>query len=477
MKVRTLVGRLILSHVLPLLVVLGLVGVALNYVLETRFLLSNLGGELTGRAVLLAELAGDRPQVWTDPARAQDFVERAGSPLSAQVMLIDAAGRLLASSDPAHTAGAESALQNMSEIEQVLEEGQVVVNTGAGRQPRSDVIEVLVPAWGPDRRVVGAVRLTQPLENVSGRFMTLRYLIGGVLAVGVLLGGGFALFLGRNLGHSLRQVTETIHRLANREQLDTLPEQGPQEIRQLLQAVNTLVERLQDLEENRRHLLSNLVHDLSNPLGALRSATNALLGGAGEDESLRRELLVGMQKEEERLERLLADLDGLYDRLLGSLELQKHPLDLDDMLRHTLAPWREAARDKGLRWQTNLPPALPSIRADEDRLRQAIGNLLSNAIKYTPENGTVSVSAGRRADAVWIRIEDTGPGITIREQSHIFQPFYRGTSNRRFADGMGLGLSIAQDLVTAHGGRLEVTSVPGKGSEFTIWLPLSGAST
>ncbi len=101
-----------------------------------------------------------------------------------------------------------------------------------------------------------------------------------------------------------------------------------------------------------------------------------------------------------------------------------------------------------------------------------LDNLLSNAVKYTPVEGIVSVSANIKGEAIWIQVNDTGPGLTEEDQARIFEPFYRSQSGRRFPQGMGLGLTIAQDLVVAHSGRLEVHSRPGEGSRFTIWLPL-----
>jgi signal transduction histidine kinase len=109
---------------------------------------------------------------------------------------------------------------------------------------------------------------------------------------------------------------------------------------------------------------------------------------------------------------------------------------------------------------------------DPVRLSQVVGNLLSNAIKYTPPKGTVSLSAGAGEQEVWIRVSDTGRGITPEEQERSFAPFYRSQPGRHFSQGMGLGLSIAYTLVAAHGGELEVDSTPGLGSHFTIRLPL-----
>jgi signal transduction histidine kinase len=102
--------------------------------------------------------------------------------------------------------------------------------------------------------------------------------------------------------------------------------------------------------------------------------------------------------------------------------------------------------------------------------------LISNAIKYTPSGGTVSISAGLQNDEVWIQVGDTGRGIARVEHEQIFEPFYRSNRDHRFPQGMGLGLTIAHDLVVAHGGRLVVASEPNQGSRFTLWLPLETAA-
>ncbi len=105
-------------------------------------------------------------------------------------------------------------------------------------------------------------------------------------------------------------------------------------------------------------------------------------------------------------------------------------------------------------------------------MAQVIGNLVANAIQYTPEGGRIRVSAGREADQVWISVEDTGIGITEEERQKIFEPLYRGARARRFPQGMGLGLSIALDIVRLHGGDLQVSSEVGRGSRFTVYLPV-----
>lgn len=469
----TLRTRLILSHLLPVLVTLPLIGLALVYVLETQVLLVNISDELIQQATLVAQMADLQSSIWHDSGQAGAFVARMRPRLTARIMLLDSEGYLLASSDPADVGGAGQQLELPGLVDAMA--GQTGVRVTYRQILYADVADVMVPVMGPDQQVVGIVRMTHQLAGIYQRFLRLRYLILGVLFAGLLLGVGVGYALALNVGRPLRQVTQAVSGIASGAQLMQLPERGPQEIRQLLRAVNILVARLKTLEQNRRQLLANLVHELGRPLGALRSATQALLGGADRDEPLRHELLTGMHEEMGRLQRLLDELAHLYDQILGSLELDRQPTGLTDWLLHVLAPWRLAAQGKGLEWEETIPPDLPTLKVDPDRLAQAVSNLLSNAIKYTSTGGAVSVRASTQNDVLWIQVSDTGLGIRPEELEHIFTPFYRGLSAGRFPQGMGLGLSIARDLVVAHSGRLEVDSTPGQGSRFTIQLPLSPA--
>ena len=174
-----------------------------------------------------------------------------------------------------------------------------------------------------------------------------------------------------------------------------------------------------------------------------------------------------------RMQVILEELAHLHDQVLGSLELHCEPLNLAEWLPSTLVPWRQAAQEKRLAWEESIPPELPLISADPGRLAQVVGNLASNAVRYTPPGGQVTISAGAQDGLVWVRVNDDGPGISVEDQARIFIPFYRGDQGRRIKQGMGLGLSIANDLAKAHGGRIEVESAPGAGSQFTLWLPVA----
>lgn len=466
---RTLRQRLILSHVLPVLVIVPIIGIALIYALETTVLLPELADELIGQARLIALLAAKNPTLWTDQAEAQTFVGNIQIELPTRIELLDSNGRLFASSDPNDIQRLGQPMDHPA-LTEVLQ-GQESVRTAYSTSLHAEITDILYPVSAANGQVVGVIRLSHRLATVQELFGRVRYLIIGILMASLGLGVLVGLLLALNMEHPLRQVTLAVYSLTQGNLMKPLTEHGPEEIRLLSRAVNTLVERLRGLEQARRQLLANLVHELGRPLGAVHSAIYALMGRSGKVDATRQELLTGMEGEVLRLERLLDDLAGLHDQVLGTLELRRYSLDLNHWLPKILVPWQQAAKQKGLEWQLEVPTRPVEVEADPDRLAQTVGNLVSNAIKYTPESGVIGVSAGQADGKIWIRVSDTGQGISPDEQSQIFQPLYRGQSSGRFPQGMGLGLSIARDLVAAHGGRIDVDSTPGHGSRFTIWLP------
>lgn len=466
-------ARLVLSHIMPLLIVVPLMGLALMYVLETKMLLGSLSSELTEQGQLIASIARDRPDIWHDPSRGSAFANEMGANVRARVMLLDADGTLIASSDPtdAHRLGQRLDLAGWH----VALAGQTHAQTVYSQHTRQEIVDVLVPVVGADQQIEGVIRLSQHWVSAAEEFLQMRSVIAAVLVAGLLLGAAAGLVLALNLERPIRQANRAVTRIAGGESLTPLPEQGPRETRELLHSVNILVERLHSVERSRRELLAGLVHELGRPLGAVRAAIEAILRGAAREPGVQQELLEGIKDEIDRLKRLLDDLAGLHEQVLGTIELDRRPTAVSEWLVHTLATWREGAQAKGLYWQVDVPPDLPIADIDPERLGQALGNLVSNAIKYTALGGAVTTDAGMDGNTLWIRVSDTGPGIEPREQERIFAPFYRSQTGRRFPKGMGLGLTIARDLVTAHGGQLELESTLGKGSQFTIRIPLISA--
>jgi two-component system sensor histidine kinase BaeS len=472
MKINTLRTRLVLSHLLPLLVSVPLIGIGLIYALETQVLLPGFLRAYLGSAALVAEITQDQYQIWTDPIYAQTILARVSPRLPARVMFISASGRLMASSDP-------NDLENLTKFIvnpalDVAQDGKVYWRIFYNRQLQGEALDIWEPVL--DNRlgqVIGIVRITYSFTSLIEQFVQLRILIAVVLLGGLVMGATLGLSLAVSIARPLRKVTEAVNKLVQGDRSMALQKSRIVELRSLEEAVNALVDRLRSMEEARRHLLANLVHELGRPLGALRSAVQAMLKGAAQDPQLATELLHGMDDELVRLQRLLADLTQLYDQVMGSLELALQHLSLQEWLPEMLAPWQAVADEKNIHFRVTIPPNLPEVQADPIRLGQAVGNLLSNALKFTPAGKAVEVSAGFDRSEVWIRVKDEGPGIAEEEREKIFTPFYRGHQGKRFAEGMGLGLSIARDLVLAHGGRLILEESGASGSQFALFLPVA----
>jgi signal transduction histidine kinase len=468
---RTLRNQLIVSHVLPLLIVIPLVGVWLIYTLETQFLLPSVSREAQQDAQLLADIIGHHAEVWQDATTAQALLgPRLESPVK-RVMMLTADGHILASNSAGDAARIGSLLPP--------EEWEVEAGGAPEEYQRVDpslggqIVDVYYPVLDGNGQVLGFVRVSHSIATLGRDLLRTRDEITAILIVGLLFGTALGLVLALSVARPLRGVTGAVYDIAAGRKSDKLPEEGPLEVQRLLHAVNHLVERLQRLETARRQLLANVIHELGRPLGALHIALQALEKGALEDQQLRDDLLQGMDEGMLQLENVLDDLALMHDQVLGALELNYQPLQLEEWLPPVLAPWQVMAQEKGLQWQFSLPQDPLALSADPLRLSQALGNLVSNAIKYTPKKGAVTVSAGQEAQNswIWIAVCDTGLGIARSEQAAIFQPFFRGGKQLLDKSGLGLGLSIALDTVTAHGGRLELESAQGKGSTFTIWLP------
>lgn len=466
---KTLRTRLILSQILPTLIVVPLMGVLLVYVLETQILRPALTREILGETRILAEVAYFQPEIWQDPAAAQQILSQTRQQRPSRVMILDARGAILASTDEGDQKRIGQVL-NLPGLDDVRA-GESVSYTNYSQALQGKAIDVLTPVYDDAGEFVGVIRITYRFATIAEALMQLRYLIGGVLLFGLVGGTLLGYVLAVNLNEPIRHVTNTMYDLARGDFRKPLPEQGPEEIRLQLRAVNYLVERLHDLEMARKQLLANIVHELGRPLGALRVGMQALTRGAKDDPELRDELLEGMDLEMERLQYLLEELAHLHDQVLGTLELNVQPVELSLWLPKVLSPWREAAKEKKQAWHMTIPSDLPPIQVDSQRLAQAIGNLVSNAIKYTPVGGSITLTAGSSQQETWIQVSDSGPGMSTEEQARIFEPFFRGGERQRIKQGMGLGLSIAHNLVLAHNGRIEVESAVNRGSEFTIWLP------
>jgi signal transduction histidine kinase/HAMP domain-containing protein len=234
------------------------------------------------------------------------------------------------------------------------------------------------------------------------------------------------------------------------------------------------VTRLRHFDELKTDMVATLAHEFRTPLTSLRMAVHLLVEqAAGPLTPKQTELLYAAREDCERMQSMVDDLLDLSRIEGGVLEVRPQPLDLAPLLQEALDAARPAGEEAKVELRKEVPPGLPAVAADRDRIHLVLVNLISNAIRYTPAGGLVRVSASEAADGgVTVRVSDTGSGIPREYQTRIFEKFFRLPGSE--AGGAGLGLFIARETVRAHGGDIGVDSRPGKGT--TIWFTLPGAS-
>jgi two-component system OmpR family sensor kinase len=325
----------------------------------------------------------------------------------------------------------------------------------------------------------------QPQEQSFLDQVNRALLLAGALAgaLGILLGLG----LSRGLTAPLARLTAAARRIAGGDLSQRVPETGSAEVAALGQAFNQMAADLEKAEELRRNMVADLAHELRTPLSVIQGNLRAILDGVY---PLEQSEIATLYDETRLLSHLVDDLRQLALAEAGQLRLERRPVAPADLVNRATNAARVQAAAQGIALQVDLAEDLPLVDVDPQRIGQVLGNLLNNALTHTPSGGEVIVTArrcpepcpepsrrvveGARGSEVEVRVRDTGEGIPSEDLPYVFERFYRaGKLRSRATGGAGLGLAIAKQLVEAHGGRIEVESEVGRGTQFTFTLPVA----
>lgn len=226
-------------------------------------------------------------------------------------------------------------------------------------------------------------------------------------------------------------------------------------------------------EQSREEFVSTASHELRTPLANIRAYAETLALNDQIDVERQKGFLNTIHTESTRLSRFVDDLLDVTRMQCGNVTLDSHETDLERLVRDVVDKVAPEMERKRQAFQCELPPKLPKLNADKDKLAAALVNLLGNAAKYTPEEGEVQFRVETEGTRVAFTVEDTGIGIAAEELPRVFDRFFRSEDDQvREITGSGLGLAFTREVARLHGGIVEVQSEPGKGSRFTMTIPL-----
>jgi two-component system OmpR family sensor kinase len=325
--------------------------------------------------------------------------------------------------------------------------------------------------------VFGVVQVGEPLTSLTATLraaaLALTILTPCVLALGAL--GSY--WLARRAFRPVHELTQTAHHIEAEDLHRRVPvPPARDEVRELAETLNAMIARLERAFIQQQRFVADASHELRTPVAAIRGLTEVTLEQDDASLAEHRGVLRAVNAEAERLGQLVSDLLALARSDEGKTQLDRVPVRLDELALETAVVAEPLARERGIAIGLETPEPV-TIEGDEARLIQVVMNLLDNAIKYSSPGGQVTVRVGVDGAHARLEVRDTGRGIAAEHLPHIFERFYRADPARTRADGgSGLGLAIVERAVRAHQGTIAVDSQEGRGSTFTVTLPLAPRS-
>ncbi len=442
-------------HVKFLILLLGVAVVALSGTLVFRELTLRdfreyLEGETENKAYWIqAALEGayERNAGWNVDAQAEDALW--ALTLGFEMRLLDEKGNMVVDTDRAIRSASPLVKRRLNALSQFR-----------GASSAGDFAPYPLFLAG---RQIGTleVRALQPASSATFVRRADRFLL-----IAVVIVGGLAILISvlfsRRLTRPVKELALAASAISRGAMKTRVTVSRRDEVGALAEAFNRMAGALETQESLRRKLIADVAHELRTPLGVMRGELEAMMDGLIPNDEQR---LQSLYDETGRLKRMVDGIEDLNQAEASRLSLQRQRVNLKPLLENIVERFRELFKEKGVALGLASTDSL-ELYADPERVSQIMLNLLTNALRATGTGGRVTVTAAPVEGAVRIAVEDTGCGIREEDLPFIFERFYHGPGG-----GLGIGLTIVKELVEAQEGKIEVKSVPGKGSSFALMLP------
>jgi signal transduction histidine kinase len=291
--------------------------------------------------------------------------------------------------------------------------------------------------------------------------------VGGLIVTVIFLVAVFTAFAAiRRMTTPIDELSAAAERIERGDYSTRVEERGSYPLQNLVRAFNQMSGRLGALDKGRRSFLADVAHELRTPLSVIEGQIEAIEDGVYPADA---EHLAPIREQIRTLEKLIEDMRVVALAEAGGLTLKLAPTDLADLVTDQLAAFSTQAGAVDVALVPEIAAGLPRVMADEQRVRQVMANLLTNALRHTPAGGRVTVRVRASVDGRFLNVEvaDTGSGISPELLPRVFDRFVKGEGSM----GSGLGLAICRDVVEAHGGKISISSEPGRGTSVKFSLP------
>ena len=392
------------------------------------------------------------------------LIERLDQISSARVIFVGPQGEVLADSRAGETPVPDDVLQRSSESEEMVR--------GRFGTPSEGIWLYISRSLGQRYRII----LASPRPTLANLRLWWDSVLRPILqaaGIALLLSIFLSWLMSRWVAAPLDRMAEVSRAVAAGDYDQRLQPGGPEEVRGLALTFNEMVERVQAGRKAQRDFVANVSHELKTPLTSIQGFAQAILDGTAQDQDSRQRAAQVVYDEAQRLHRLVEDLLELARLDARQIEFSRERVDVLALLSAVVERLSVKAAEAGVN-VINKVGQLPALIGDGDRLAQVFTNIIDNAIKHTPEGGRVSMWGEYVEGWISIHIEDSGTGIPEDELSRIFERFYQLDKARPggMDRGVGLGLAITREIVHGHQGRLVAQSEVGRGSRFTVQLPV-----
>ena len=397
-------------------------------------------------------------------AEVRSIVENWSEKDKMELMVVDGRGRIGLTSSGFVP---EESFDSMEDFNQALSSGTSGYYTGKISSGENVMAVCLML---PDNDLgYSAVRLVSSMEKID-RSVSVITIIFIVICMAILiLMFASGLYFIKSIVIPVRQIGSTARRYAVGDFSVRITKKNDDEIGELCDIVNHMASELELSEQMKNDFISSVSHELRTPLTAIKGWAETVGSMPDDQETIAKGMRV-ITSESERLSRMVEDLLDFSRMQNGKFSLNKNTMDILAELGDAVLIYTEKARKEGIDVIYDEPDMLPFVYGDRNRLRQVFVNIIDNAIKYSNKGGVVSVQA-TMSDARHIEVDvsDTGCGISPQDLPKVKTKFYKANHTRR---GSGIGLAVADEIVTLHGGKLEIFSEQGVGTTVTITLPV-----